>query len=310
MGLLLRHPVVITSLEEDFRKLGLITESRDEESDPQATDLMESDEGDDGDEAIESDEDFAAMMAALGEDDEDGDETIESDEDDEDPAMAEAVEFYESWTSKWDEMGENGAADLTLDESDMSDLESMASEVTDLPLSALQGPGGYLDEAGEEDDEDGDYEVDDDDDSLGEDDESYNPFAAVAEAMSAIESVLDEDATPPQTLDEATPAFANLALIAEKLYGFFTEVAEAQEDSDYSEIAESYAQIARYSAGVVSVLNEEDHETIDFEALGETFQEYLKSVLEGLETYAILREVDAGEDTDEGDDEDIDEGND
>lgn len=293
---LLRHPVVITSLEEDFRKIGLITDDGREEVALQES-LMEADTDASEDEDYELD-DFEGDDAEEAVEGEDVDEDVAED-DDEDAAMAEAVTFFESAKEIWQSLGEAGVETITLDESDMEELESMAAESTTLPAGII---GESIDDEDEED------EVEE------EESDEPAPFAAVAEAMSAIESILEENSPAPASVEEATPAFANLALISEKLYGFYTEAAESQEDEDYAEIAESFKGIAKYSAAIVDTLQTEDPDTIDTAVLTETFQDYLGTVLKGLETYAILREMEE-DDSEEGseDDDEIgedDEGND
>lgn len=284
---LLRHPVVITSLEEDFRKIGLITDDDRDEG------VLQEDRDEEG-------TDFDDEVYDLDDDDEETSESIEDeDDDDEDAAMAEAVAFHATAKSVWQELGEAGVETITLDEADMDELESMAAESTTLPA-------GIIDESIDEDDEDD--EIDEDDEVEEDDSEGPAPFAAVAEAMNAIESILAEGASAPTSIEDATPAFANLALISEKLYGFYTETAESQDDTDYAEIAESFKGIAQYSAAIVDTLQTEDPATIDTDVLTETFQDYLGTVLKGLETYAILREMEEDEpDEDSDEDSEVDE---
>jgi len=289
---LLRHAVVITSLEEDFRRIGLIP------GEPRQDDhLMEEAPESDVDEEHDIEDDWEdGESETWHTEDEDADES----DDDEDAAMAEAIAFHENAKDMWESFGPDTT--IELDESEMEELEGMADEVTTLPA-------GVIDESIDEDDDDDEISEDDEDDEEG-----VSAFTAVAEAMSAIESVLAEDAEPPQSLEEATPAFANIALISEKLFGFFAEAAETEEDDDYAEIAESFKNIGQYSAAIVDTLQTESPETINFDALTEVFNDYLGTVLQGLETYAILREADEGdegEDEDEGDGFDEDnEGND
>jgi len=296
---LLRHAVVITSLEEDFRRIGLIKEDHPGEGEDVLAE-SESEETDESDYDVDfdDDEDEAISKARPDSDEADeADEADESDESDEGVAMAEAVAFHESAKAMWQEFGEDGIETIDLDSGQMSALEGMGDTTT--------LPGGVIDETIDADDEDEAIDEDDDEDE-GED--APNPFESVSEAMSAIEAILDEDARPTDSLEEATPAFANLALISEKLYGFFTETAEAQDDAEYAEIAEAYKSIAQYSAAIVDTLKTESADTINFEALTETFQDYLATVLQGLETFAILREADEDEDEDEDDGEEQDEG--
>jgi hypothetical protein len=289
---LLRHAVVITSLEEDFRRIGLIPdEPRQDDS------LTEAAPDEDVEEEHDVEDDWEdGESETWHTEDEEADES-----DDDDAAMAEAIAFHESAKEMWENFGPETT--IELDESEMEELEGMAAEVTTLPA-------GIIDEAIDDDDEDEAISEDEEDDE-----ESVSPFAAVAEAMSAIESVLAEDATPPSSLEEATPAFANLALISEKLFGFFAEAAETEEDEDYAEIAESFKNIGQYSAAIVDTLQTEDPDTINFDALTETFNDYLGTVLQGLETYAILREAseddgDVEDVEDEGEFDEDDEGND
>ena len=277
---LLRHAVVITSLEEDFRRIGLIPDE------PRQDDhLMEEAPEADVDEEHDVEDDWEdGESETWHTEDEDADES----DDDEDAAMAEAIAFHENAKDMWESFGPDTA--IELDESEMEELEGMADEVTTLPA-------GIIDESIDEDDEDDEISEDEEDDE----EEGVSPFTAVAEAMSAIESVLAEDAEPPQNLEEATPAFANLALISEKLFGFFAEAAEAEEDDDYAEIAESFKNIGQYSAAIVDTLQTESPETINFDALTEVFNDYLGTVLQGLETYAILREANEDDESESGD---------
>lgn len=283
---LLRHPVVITSLEEDFRMIGLISEERRDEDEEQSVDA--------GSEEPEDAEDVAEE---------------ESDED-EDAAMAEAVAFHEDFQVEWARMGEEGVETLHLDADDMEELEGFAEEVTELPLDAI---GATLDEDDEDAEGEDDAEIEEDDDSEADADASAaEALEAVSQEMSAIRALLDADASS-QSLAEAIPAFANLALIAEKLYGFFHGLSESEEDGDHLEISEAYAGIAKKAAAVVEILQTEDHDELDADAISGAFQDYLKPVLKGLETYTLYREADSqSEDEDEGEeesDDEVDEGN-
>lgn len=292
---LLRHPVVITSLEEDFRKIGLIKSDGRDEDDSSRGGLMES--ADD----VEV-EDFEVEDDDFGEDVEDDD--IE--EGVEDAALEEAVAFNESFAETWKSLGEEGIETILIDESEMAEMETLAEEVVELPA-------GLLPNVIAEDDEDDDLEESEEDYDEDESGDEYDmdaevegddgtAFESVAEALRNVESLMEgPDVGGPE---QAIPAFANMALIAEKLYGFFAETAEAQDDAEYAEISEAYKAIGKYSAGIVDTLQTEDPTTIDMDVLSETFKSYLGSLLEGLETYALLREADA-EEYDEDEDEDV-----
>jgi len=296
---LLRHPVVITSLEEDFRKFGLIKDDGREEEDLR---LTESDDSSDFEEEVEETTEDEESEETT--EDEESEETTEDDE----GAMAEAVAFSESFNQTWASLGEDGVETVYLDESEMAELESMAEEVVELPEGIVDDPIPE-DEAEISEDEDEETEEDE-----GEDEDDFpqgdvdadvdgdsSAFESVSRAMSAIEALLSEDAETPESLDEAIPAFANAALVAEKLYGFFAERAEAEDDEEYAEISEQYKQIAQYSAGIVDTLQTEDPETIDTEVLGETLTDYLGTILQGVETYAILREAEEGVESEDDD---------
>jgi len=277
-------------MEEDFQKIGIIKEDRrddavevdEEEFDGEVDDEVEEDVDEDGDEDETDSEE----------------EDVEEDIDEETEAMVEALEFHEDFQKTWDTLGEEGVETVSLDDDQMVELESFASESISLPLDAIGEDVIDDDELDEEDESD---EDDEDDEEVETDKTAYE---SVTHALHVIENLMAEsDDEPTNSLEEAVPAFANIALIAEHLYGFFMETAEQQEDDDYVEIANTYKSIAKYAAGVVDTLKTEDIDTIDQEALNETFQDYLKSLLQGLETYSILREM-SEDDEDEGEDED------
>lgn len=275
---LLRHAVVITSMEEDFRKIGLIKEGRHTDGD------LREDAGD-----VEPTEDDEDVEPVEGDADESSDENVEEDVD----AIAEAIAFREAAQEMWDGCTET----IGLDDEEMEELESMASESVTLPGDVL---GEGIDEGDEED------EIAEDDEEEGDEggEDEGSPFQAVAQAMNTIESIISEDAAAPTSIEEATPAFANMALVSERLFGFYTETAEVQDDEEYAEIAESFKAIAQYSAAIVDTLKTEDPDTINVDALTEVFNEYLGTVLQGLETYAILREADEAESEEEADEAD------
>jgi len=293
---LLRHPVVITSVEEDFRRIGLITEEHRDEEDAQETEEeaeaeseLSTDESDESDEAAESADD-EVDADAEGED-----------EDTDESGVTEALAFHAALKSKWDEWGEAGVETVDLSDDQMEELEGFAESVMELSGDVI----------GEGLDDDEETDADDAEDGSGQ----AHPYESVAEAMRAIESLLDEDVGAPQSMDEAAPAFANLALVAEKLYGFFEELATVEDDVEYAEIAETYEDIAKCSAEIVTVLQTEDPDAINLDAVTEMLNEYLGTVLSGLETYAVIREAmdddsDAdADDSEEGDsDEEIGEG--
>lgn len=182
----LRHPVVITSLEEDFKKIGLLKE--DEEL-PEAKGkvdkpmrarrgqgmsmgktLPKSRGGEVG-----SGRRSSGKVDQTDEDDMDMEyEELAAQEETENEvaAYAEALEFAEAFARRWDLM--EGEDEFILDEEEMEELEALGESV--------ELDGGVLDEEDEaeiaaqygmteedddeEDDEDEDDEEDDDDEEM------------------------------------------------------------------------------------------------------------------------------------------------
>lgn len=305
----LRHPVVITSLEEDFRKIGLLQEAPtrepEEAMDFDAEDELDADSFDeiedeaDGEDVEEGRSFIGKKGLPKGKGGKTGtgspgknmgtnaiDYGTEDEDEDLDPALAEAIEFAEAHNSEWHAMGREGIETIHLDEEAMAEMEDLAEEVVELP-------GGIYEGSSDEDEE-----IEEDED---EDDEDV-----VSDALDSIEKLASTDSV--STAEEAVPAFANMALIAEQLYGFFTEAEELTEDADYGSMASVYADMAKFSAGTVDFLRETDADEVDFDALQETFVEYLDTLLKGVEAYAALTEaVNDDEDEDDGVDFDEDE---
>lgn len=301
---MLRHPVVITSLEEDFEKIGLIkkplTEGSKEHS-MGAKDLPkgqggETGTGDPGSNTHgEGGPEDMKMGYKTGGDELTGKQRspkskgidhgrAEGVEDDDWDPLDEAIAFNEEFDREWAEMGE--VRELALDEADMDELDGMAEESVELP-------GGVL--FGIEEDED---DSDDDDDS----DEPEGKMEGIAASMARIEAIVESLQTENSS-EAAVPAFANVALIAEQLAVFFDSISEG--DEDFEEAAAHYAEMAKEAAGVVQVLRTEDDDEIDFDRVRADFSEKMESLLNGLEVYSDLTE--ASEDNDEDEE---DEGND
>jgi len=316
---LLRHPVVITSLEEDLRKIGIIPENRLDEE-------VNSQEVEDAEDVIEaSDDNPIAIVIATSEKGGSGyriavhkkgsgfytkvqkagttkilpgtrgkvfkkviAQTVQSLPGSYKVDRINHMSEEEQESSlDYDFEGDEGA-DFDLTQEEMDELEGMAESVETLQHEEV--------ELEEEDDED--FEEEDDD----VEEAPTDSFESVAGALRDIETLISED-SEEISIENAVPAFAEMALLAEKLYEFYVEMSLVEEDGDYVEIADIYEKVARYADGVVSTLQEEDADTIDPDALKETFQDYLGTLLEGIETYAILREAE-DMDEDEEDEED------
>ena len=301
---MLRHPVVLTSLEEDFRKFGLIKEdeSRDEKNYPD--DL----EGSPEEQNPVSDTEEAGSEDPFADDEsesDDGDLEMGEDED----IVSEALEFHESFKARWDQLGVEGVETITLSDEDMEELEGFAEEQAELDLSYISD---HLEEGFGYDEDMDDAEEEDDSEVSPQDEDSKTSLQVVAESLKSIEAMIQNDDTSlneSNSWDEIIPAFSNIALIAEKLQGFFLKTFQETKDSDYKDMYEAYGNIGKYSAGIVDTLQQEDPDTIDVNALSATYQDYLSAVLEGVEVYTMLRnpddsevpeEEDAREEDDEG----------
>lgn len=334
----LRHPVVISSLEEDFRKIGLIKEARREDGNfeeeleeayrektmgPKGLPKGQGGETGTGSPGKnthpEGGPERMRMGYKVGGDKKNkppksagidhGTEDVDDGWDEE--GLAEAYAFAEEFATAWEDMGEGCEVDL--DEDDMDLLDTMAEEITTLPVSFLD----------EEDDEE-------DDDAIDEGgmygsrkergmkygkkkgkkkgDDMEGSYESVAEALSRIDAIVEE--TQEQggaTVEQAVPAFANIALIAEMLASFFGS--DAFENEGLEEATETYTEMATYAAGIVEFLREEDEDEINMDEVESTMKECVEVLLTGLDVYSQLTEGDEDDDEIDEDDED-DEGND
>jgi hypothetical protein len=372
----LRHPVVITTLEEDFRRLGLITES-EANQEPELEDELDEREktkysgslgkgrsaavraaqqaGLSKDQAAELVQDweegwgvlnapkdkaqslkrvFMKIQQRFGEwveeelDDEDieegakyrtvgkktlpkskggktgtgspgknqganaidkGTEDVDDELDDDTVAFAEALAFAEDFDSAWEALGEEGIETVYFDNDGMDELEKLSEEVVELPAGIV--------EMEDDDEEEPVFEDEGEESEIDEEEEEEQPYQNVAEALNAIEELAQVGVG---AAEDAVPVFANIALIAETLYDSFTSHAAITEDKDFDEIAEAYADMAKYAAAAVSVFQED--EDFDLDAIHETLNDLLDALMEGVEAYvALLDEEDEGLDEDEED---------
>lgn len=167
---MLRHPVVISTIEEDFQKIGLLSEAKtDQEPEVEKEETAETAEAaeaktDDVElEDLDSDEDSeesgvtetwlnyqAAPTLDEGEDSDDEDIT-----EGEVAAFEEAVQFAEAFDKEWAECEEG--SEIILSKEDMDELEGMG-ESLGLDFDVLN-----LDEDDSDDSEDSDEDDDEDD---------------------------------------------------------------------------------------------------------------------------------------------------
>jgi hypothetical protein len=311
---MLRHPVVLTTMEEDFRKFGLLKE--DEKSGSSATKT--------------SDDDEKVGAGDLGGDEFDPNDGLDEEERE---ALAEAEAFAEEFDEAYEAAGHEG--EFILDPDEMAELEELGDSV-ELPYGVIES------ERGEEGDE-----VDEarmrihkmsSAERRAERIRKRQPAAKAAAAryrkkpsvqramkkhraklarsggakkgyrlvtdidlgaLSDSVASLVDDVDMADT-DRAIAAFANVALIAERLYDTFKETGDEA-------LAEGYAELAKHAASVVEFL--ESGEDVDMEALEEQFEEFISVLAPGVEAYDSL--VNEGEDEglsteedDHGEDED------
>jgi len=162
----LRHPVVISSLEEDFRKIGILPKkSLNEGAEMPAGAIPRGEGGDVGGGtgpkapsvvASGGSRPAKGKLPAYGDKPEKADE---SEEIDEDAMIAEAMEFAEDFDNEFRDLADD--TEISFAYEDIGELESLGEEIQELP-------GGIISESDEEDD---DEEDDEDDDEEASDDE-------------------------------------------------------------------------------------------------------------------------------------------
>jgi hypothetical protein len=319
----LRHPVVLTSLEEDFKRIGLIKDLDEGLPTGQGGEVGSGQQGHapnsgaDGSgyaakgssssksETSKGTKGLPGIPYKVGGDrlnpqsgahkgaNIDYAEQEEPSEDEIQEAIAEAEAWTESFLSEFDTDNL-----VFLSQEDMEQLESFADgEVEELPPGIVEGPDAEAIAAlfAEADDED-----DDEDDEEDDDEEDEPEVEAKSEAVNFLDSLESrisglQEAEHEESRESAIPMFANIALISEMLADTFAEAAKQLDDEEYTEMAEGYAEIARYSAEVVGFLEEE--EDIDFGAVNSTAKQFTEALMEGFAAYKTITEASAAEDS-------------
>lgn len=296
---MLRHPVVLTSLEEDFKRIGLIGEDKAaaEEAAPVEEGLPTSQGGEAGSgkqghkpnnagdgskfaakgstkSSSESQKGSAGLPGipyTVG-----GDRLNPQSGSRKDANIdyAEAVEFSEDFDQFWESNGHRETIELTDEE--MEELEGMGEGFT---LDA-----SWLDEAGDETEpEEPESEAD-----ASQEESAESHLNSVYESLQALQA-----GEALESREAALPGFANIALIAEKLADTFGEAGQVLEDAEYTEMAGGFAEMAEYSAQVVAFL--ESEEDVDFDAVNSTFAEFTETLMSGVQAFAALTEDDGEE---------------
>jgi hypothetical protein len=127
--------------------------------------------------------------------------------------------------------------------------------------------------------------------------------ASLIEEVNAIMESIDDSHR-----NEAVKAFANVGIIAEMLHMGFAEFAEAYEDEDLGATSAALSELSENAADIAAAL--EEGEEIEREALETEFRAQMEALVNGLDLYSDVVESDAelaeGEDEDDDDDDDDD----
>jgi hypothetical protein len=285
---LLRHPVVLTSMEEDFRKIGLLTEEQAPKETQVGPDGLPEGQGGvagTGNPGKNKRKEGSASDLTMGykpggdklhaqdsgrEDPSMDYGTTEGDEsEDQNTNLAEAARFHNEFVEAWDEMGAAGVPDLILTAEDMKVLEGMAEEVTDLPAGIIAEEDDSEDEEDdededEEDDEDEDEEDDEDEDEDEEDDEEEESKGRKTERKAKTEEDNSEDEVEEQVAS-ALDAIEHLA--GQKVMETVGEATAA------------FANLALIAENLYSFFAEKDviSESTDHASIAESFEEMAKT---------------------------------
>lgn len=291
----LRHPVVLTTVEEDFKKIGILTEDDDKPvSEKKGKKAAEADdvEVDDAEEGVDGDK-------------EDSVKTKKESSDDDAETLAEKAIRLKRHTSgerlKWRRAKKKGGAKAAARKyRKKSTVKRMMRKHR---LKAMRLRHGK--KAGRKRLVFGNDQI-----------------ANMMEEAQALIQSLDE-----QKVEQSVKAFANIAIIAEMLarsFAKFSEDAEGEDSTSLDEAANFFREMAEEAADIARTLKTgpvEEDEELDFEEIGEVFKAQMSDLLNGLEMYAdITEDDDLGEiaksdddDTEtvsEGEDEDDDEDDD
>lgn len=294
---MLRHPVMISSLEEDFKQLGLLSEegepSAPQEKAPPGVPAMNKASG-------------SRNVGAMSDDpDEDGEPGVDE------------VPGHEGEEQPHQNLPVTPGA--------------QAESIAGMPDKVRGAGGGKSKEADDdEDDDDGEDEVEKDE-SVGLEGSSLVAEAirslregrktrkvktesrqAASSGFDKVTSLIEDVNTIMESIDDrrrhdAVKAFANTSIIADMLSRGFAQFAESYESAELGNTAEAFGQLSKDAALVAEAL--EEGEEIEAEALQSEFRDQMNGLIEGLDLYSdiIESEVDeatAVEDDEEGDEDD------
>jgi hypothetical protein len=312
---MLRHPVQLTSLEEDFKRLGLLTEEGEETMTHSGagTPAPQMRPGPSGKPAPNKNGSRNVGAQSDGDSDagEDGNDTVPGHE---------GADVQGNPTGK-------GAVKPSIPTVPGAQKESIVGG--DSRRQTLRG------EAKKKDDDDDDDEDDDDDDDDDKDDDKEESVelegsSAVHESirrlrgdkteartsaatplkeskhasrLDKVASMIEDVNNIMESIDnthkeDAVRAFANASIISEMLSKGFEHFASEYDDQDFLSTAQAFQTMSEDAANIAHAL--EEGEEIDPEALQHEFHAQMDGLMEGLDLYSDVVEADAEVDAEEG----------
>jgi hypothetical protein len=144
-----------------------------------------------------------------------------------------------------------------------------------------------------------------------------NASNRVAQLLEEVQSILNASKTPKIDMAEATKTFAHVAIISEMLSGVFQTVSdtdgmdgqlaedELADAKRLAEAAENFAELAESAADHATRMKAGQLSEDEQKSLTEDFRNMMTSLLQGLDVYAEIEEAcEEDDDEDEPDDED------
>jgi hypothetical protein len=302
---MLRHPVQLTSLEEDFKKLGLLNEQ--EETMTQSgggTPAPQLRPGPSGKPAPNKagSRNVGAQSDGDTDDGKDGNDTVPGHE---------------------GEPGGSGPTKPSLPTTPGAQKE----DIRGMSNADKRRGGSKAVSEKEEDPEEDDGENDDDEEEDENEEVELEGSNQVMEAVQRLRGAKrrlkteSKELNPTKHLDkvasliedvngimesidtsrrgDAVRAFANSAIISEMLAKGFAHFADAYEDEEFAGAAEAFAAMSEDAANVAHTL--EEGEEVDADALQEEFRSQMDALMEGLDLYSDVVEADSELEEEEAD---------
>lgn len=263
-----RHPVVLTSLEEDFKRLGLLSEDNSDAA-PQHKPAPKGDPSTNSATKSRNVGDLSDNPSNKGGDEHDAPSGIPhagKPKSKTNPAGPEPKPMKAE--AKDDEDEDEEDDDKKKDEEDEEANESIAGSVAvSGVISRLRG-GAPVVESNRE-----------------------KVAALIASVNDIMESI------DGSRRSESVKAFANVSIIAEMLRQGYATYAESYEDSELGEAAEALGLMSEEAAEIARAL--ESGEDLDGDAVEEEFRNQMDALLSGLDLYSDIVESDDSEESEE-----------